>query len=72
MTFEEAITKLDAIVKKMESGQISLEESVNAYETGIKLKEFCEKKLKEAELKITQLKPETLNSDGNIESKLFE
>lgn len=72
MTFEQAINELDTIVKKMESGQISLEESVNAYEKGIKLKEFCEKKLKEAELKITQLKPETLTTDGQIEAKIFE
>jgi exodeoxyribonuclease VII small subunit len=44
------------LVKKMESGQLPLADSVAAYEQGIKLKAYCEQLLKEAELKIETLK----------------
>ena len=44
--FEEALKKLEAIVGKLESGDISLEESLSKYEEGVKLINFCQKKLK--------------------------
>ena len=44
------------LVKKMESGELPLADSVSAYEQGIKLKAYCEQLLKEAELKIETLK----------------
>lgn len=59
MTFEQASRALDEIVRKMESGQISLEESVSAYETGSKLKEHCLKLLNDAQQRIDKIKPET-------------
>ena len=55
-TFEEAYKQLAELVKKMESGELPLAESVAAYEKGIKLKAYCEQLLKEAELKIETLK----------------
>ena len=57
LSFEEALVQLQELVKKMESGQISLAESVAAYEKGVKLKAYLDKILKEAELKIEQLNP---------------
>ena len=56
LSFEEAYNQLTELVKKMEAGELSLAESVSAYEQGVKLKAYCEQLLKEAELKI-----ETLN-----------
>lgn len=53
LSFEEAYKQLMEIVKKMESGELPLADSVAAYETGIKLKAYCEQLLKEAELKIS-------------------
>ena len=44
------------LVKKMESGELPLADSVAAYEQGIKLKAYCEQLLKEAEMKIETLK----------------
>lgn len=59
LSFEEAFKQLSELVKKMESGDLPLAESVAAYEQGIKLKAYCEQLLKEAELKIETLKVTT-------------
>ena len=56
LSFEEAYKQLMELVKKMESGELPLADSVAAYERGIKLKAYCEQLLKEAELKIETLK----------------
>ncbi|MBO4626331.1 MAG: exodeoxyribonuclease VII small subunit [Alphaproteobacteria bacterium] len=56
LSFEEAYKQLTDLVKKMESGEMPLDQSVAAYEQGIKLKAYCEQMLKEAELKIEELK----------------
>jgi exodeoxyribonuclease VII small subunit len=50
--FEEALGKLEDIVKKMESGDMPLEESLKAFEEGIKLARFCSRKLDEAERRV--------------------
>lgn len=56
MTYEEAITRLNEIVKLLDNNDISLEESVKLFEEGTKLSDFCYKKLNSAEQKITELK----------------
>jgi len=56
LNFEDAYKQLADIVKKMESGTLPLADSVVAYEQAIKLKTYCEQLLKQAELKIEQLK----------------
>ena len=58
LSFEAALAQLQDLVKKMESGALPLSDSVAAYEQGMKLKAYLEQLLKEAELKIEQLKPE--------------
>lgn len=58
LSFEEAYKQLMDLVKKMESGELKLAESVAAYEQGIKLKAYCEQLLKEAELRIETVKIE--------------
>jgi len=52
MKFEEALARLEEIVKKMEEGEVTLEESLEAFEEGIKLARLCSKKLDEAERKV--------------------
>jgi exodeoxyribonuclease VII small subunit len=59
LSFEDAFRQLTELVKKMESGALPLADSVKAYETGMKLKAYCELLLKEAELKIEKLKVES-------------
>jgi exodeoxyribonuclease VII small subunit len=50
--FEDALAKLESIVGKLESGELSLEESLSAFEEGIKLSRICSKQLDAAERKI--------------------
>ena len=50
--FEDALSKLESIVGKLESGELSLEESLNAFEEGIRLSRICSKQLDAAERKI--------------------
>lgn len=50
--FEEALGRLEDIVKKMESGDMTLEESLKAFEEGIKLARLCSRKLDEAERRV--------------------
>lgn len=58
ITFEEALESLKKIVEKLEGGLLSLEESLKLYEEGIALTAFCDKELKSAKLKISELKEE--------------
>ncbi|HEX6981637.1 MAG TPA: exodeoxyribonuclease VII small subunit [Balneolaceae bacterium] len=50
--FEEALTRLEAIVEELEDESISLEKSIELYEEGIELSKLCTKTLEEAELRI--------------------
>jgi len=56
LTFESALTKLETIVESMESGEVPLAELLAKFEEGNRLLKVCEASLKEAELKIEQLK----------------
>ena len=53
--FEEALEKLEEIVRRMEAGELTLEESLKAFEEGIKLSRLCAKKLDEAERRVDLL-----------------
>ncbi len=53
-TFEENISELSDIVKQLESGELSLEKSVELYEKGKKLSQDCKTQLDNAKLKITE------------------
>ena len=55
LSYEDSFQYLEEIVKSLESGEIKLEESINIYELGIKLKIHCEKKLKASELRIKKV-----------------
>ena len=53
--FEEALQKLEAIVAQMEEGDLPLEETLKAFEEGVRLARFCASKLDEAERKVEKL-----------------
>ena len=63
MSFEQALTELEKIVIKLESGKEALENAINDYEYGNALREYCEKKLSEAKLKIDKI---VKREDGSI------
>ena len=56
LSFETALERLEAVVEAMESGDIPLAELLAKFEEGNKLLKLCEARLKDAELKIEQLK----------------
>jgi len=63
MHFEEAFKRLEVIVGNLESGDLSLEESMKLFEEGIGLTEACKLRLEDAEQKIQLL---LKSSDGNL------
>ncbi|MEC9105689.1 MAG: exodeoxyribonuclease VII small subunit [Candidatus Neomarinimicrobiota bacterium] len=63
MHFEEAFKRLEQIVGNLESGDLSLEESMKLFEEGIGLTEACKSRLEDAEQKIQLL---LKSSDGNL------
>lgn len=67
--FEDALKKLEAIVRKLEDGDLPLEESLKYFEEGVKLSRFCAHKLDEAKRKIEVLMKE---KDGKLKVKPFE
>ena len=52
MSFEDAMKELEAVVGKLERGDVALEQSIALYEQGAKLKAHCAAKLKDAEEKV--------------------
>lgn len=61
LPFEKALAELEAIVTRLESGKVDLEQSIAIYERGEALKKHCEKLLKDAEARIEKI---TLRPDG--------
>ena len=51
-TFEESMKELEEVVAKLESGEVTLDESLKLFEKGIKLSSSCQKKLDEAERRV--------------------
>lgn len=71
LSFEQALEKLETIVESMENGDLALENLVTKFEEGNALLRSCNKRLKDAELKIEKLKENTENQfepfDTNVE-----
>lgn len=67
--FEAALEELEALVTRMESGDLTLDESLQAFERGVKLARQCQSELKQAEQRIQVLTEEgdltALDEDGN-------
>ena len=63
LTYEDAFDRLQKITELLENGNVSLDDSIKFYEQGILLKNFCEKKLKDAEMKIKNVLDKSKNSE---------
>ena len=61
LSFEAAMAELETIVRRLEGGDVSLEESVTLYERGQALRQHCEARLKAAELRVEQV---SVGADG--------
>ena len=53
--FETALSELEGIVERLESGDTSLEGAIDAYERGVRLKKHCEGKLRDAQLRVDKI-----------------
>ncbi len=62
-TFEEAMAQLEEIVKKLETGEETLDESLKLFEEGARLSSILEKKLNTAEQKIAKLTDTSANKE---------
>jgi exodeoxyribonuclease VII small subunit len=69
LSFEDALAKLETIVEAMESGDVPLADLLAKFEEGTRLLKLCEGRLKEAELKIEQLKKQ---KDGTVTFEKFD
>lgn len=58
MTFEESLKELEETVKKLESGETTLEEAMELFEKGVNLTKNCRKLLDEAQLKVKKVTEE--------------
>lgn len=66
--FEDALEKLENIVKKMEAGDITLEESLRSFEEGVKLIRFCQAKLDDAQRRVEML----LGKEDDLQAKQWD
>ena len=67
LSFEDSMKKLEEIANELESGKLTLEESVDKFEEGMKISKICNEILENAEKKISVI----TNDNGNIEEEDF-
>ena len=63
LTFEEAMYELEKLVDSLDKGDVSLDEAISAYDRGSQLKDYCQKKLNDAKMKV-----ETIQASENIDT----
>jgi exodeoxyribonuclease VII small subunit len=68
-TFESSLGDLEKIVRKLEDGEMSLEESLKLFEDGVKISRECQERLNQAERRIEVL---LKDSDGNLALQSLE
>jgi exodeoxyribonuclease VII small subunit len=67
-SFEDSLEKLEQITSELEDGDLSLEKSLKKFDEGVKLAEYCNKKLEDAQKKVDLL----LNKNGELTAVPFE
>ncbi len=68
-TFEKAMEELEGVVKGLEGGKLTLDESMSSFEKGVKLARECEGKLSEAKGKVEKL---ITDSEGKTKATNFD
>lgn len=68
LKFEEALRRLEAIVERLEAGDLPLEEALVAFEEGVRMVKLCSKRLNEAEKRVNIL---VRNAEGELEERPF-
>ena len=68
LTFEQSLEELETLVDKLERGQLTLDESLETFENGMKLARVCTQKLTKAERKIEKL----IEKNGELRTEPFD
>ena len=68
MTFENALARLEAVVREIESGKAPLDKTLELFEEGKKLVDYCEKVLTEAEQKVLRADTAGSPAEGGAEN----
>ena len=68
-SFEQALNKLEQAVARLESGELSLDQSLQEFSIGVEQAEICRQALQEVELQVEQL---IKQADGSLVSEEFE
>ena len=63
LTFEKAMKELEELVDSLDKGDVSLDEAIAAYDRGSQLKDYCQKKLHEAKMKV-----DTIQASDNADT----
>ena len=63
LTFEEAMKELEKLVDSLDKGDVSLDDAIAAYDRGSQLKDYCQKKLQEAKMKV-----DTIQASDNTDT----
>ncbi len=71
LTFEEALLELEKIVSSLESGDVSLDDAIEAYTRGMLLKSHCQARLEEAKLRVEKIRVPN-DSGDKITSESFD
>jgi exodeoxyribonuclease VII small subunit len=66
MSFEDALAELEQIVRRLEGGQVKLDEAILSYERGAQLKRHCERKLNEAQQRVDRI---VIGPDGTVSTE---
>jgi exodeoxyribonuclease VII small subunit len=69
LSFEQALGELEAIVDRLDRGEIPLEQSIAAYERGTQLRRHCERQLAEARLRVERL---VEGQDGEVSGEALD
>ncbi|MGB8435034.1 MAG: exodeoxyribonuclease VII small subunit [Burkholderiales bacterium] len=67
LTFESALAELEKLVASMESGKLTLEQSLAAHRRGLELAKFCQSTLAQAQQQVRMLEEETLKALPGVE-----
>ena len=66
MSFEDALAELEQIVRRLEAGQVKLDDAIQFYERGAQLKQHCEQKLTEAQQRVDRI---VIGPDGTVSAE---
>ena len=66
MSFEDALAELEQIVRRLEAGQVKLDDAIQCYERGAQLKQHCERKLNEAQQRVDRI---VVGADGDVRAE---